>query len=40
MNWCLKQGIKGLKAEFKEEKGKTPFLFVEIDGSNKDNANT
>ena len=37
INWALKQGVKGMKAELVKEKGRTPLVFIEIDanGSNK-----
>ena len=37
LNWAKSQGVKGLKGELIEEKGRTPLIFLEIEpqGSNK-----
>ncbi len=36
VNWAMKQGVKGLKAELYKEKGRTPLVFIEIDAQGSD----
>ena len=31
VDWAMKQGVKGMKAELYKEKGRTPLVFIEID---------
>ena len=36
IDWAMKQGVKGMKAELIQEKGRTPLLFIEIDPQGSD----
>ena len=36
IDWALKQGVKGIKAELIKEKGKTHLVFIEIDANGSD----
>mmetsp|Transcript_21374 Transcript_21374/g.24838 ORF Transcript_21374/g.24838 Transcript_21374/m.24838 type:complete len:483 (+) Transcript_21374:30-1478(+) len=36
LEWAKKQNLKGSKAEIIKEKGRTPLIFIEVDGTSKD----
>ena len=36
INWAMKQGVKGMKAELIKEKGRTHLVFIEIDAQGID----
>ena len=36
VDWALKQGVKGLKAELIKEKGRTPLVFIEVEKNGSD----
>jgi len=33
IDWVKQQNVKGLKVELVEESGRTPLIFIEIDGT-------
>lgn len=36
LDWAKKQGLKGATFEIIQEKGRTPLIFIEVEGTSKD----